>query len=211
VKTPGQHAVPSTRISDRHLRILDPTTQNQNRNYEHQIVLNDGTRGIIRPIVLSDRTALAAALEELAPESRMRRFFYDKSKLTETELDRLTSPDGINHIAYGMAVSLDDETEHMPIAVARCFRDKDQNDLAEVAVVIADQWQGMGAGFELLSALSAAARDAGIRRWFASIFNHNTAMKRLLDHFGTMCENRDLGGGVIEVIYDITQPPEIVR
>lgn len=174
-------------------------------------MLKDGTRGIIRPIVPSDRSALAAALEELGPESRIRRFFFDKSKLSEIELDRLTSPDGINHIAYGMAVSLDDGTEHMPIAVARCFRDKDQNDLAEVAVVIADQWQGMGAGFELLSALHAAARDAGISRWFASMFNYNTAMQRLLDHFGTMCENRDLGGGVIEVIYDITQPPAVVH
>ncbi|MES2982358.1 MAG: GNAT family N-acetyltransferase [Verrucomicrobiota bacterium] len=179
----------------------------QNNKHEQHMVLADGTRGIIRPIVPTDRIALAAALEELGPESRIRRFFFDKSKLSESELDRLTSPDGVNHIAYGMAVSLDDGTEHMPIAVARCFRDKDQEDLAEVAVVIADQWQGMGAGYELLRALSSAARDVGIRRWFASMFTYNTAMKRLLDHFGTMCENRDLGGGVIEVIYDITKPP----
>jgi RimJ/RimL family protein N-acetyltransferase len=190
---------------------LDPSPHNHNLTHERQIVLADGTRGMIRPIVPTDRTALAAALEELGPESRIRRFFFNKSKLSETELDRLTSPDGINHIAYGMAVSLDDGTEHMPIAVARCFRDKDQNDLAEVAVVIADPWQGMGAGFELLSALSSAARDAGIHRWFASMFNHNTAMQRLLDHFGTMCETQDLGGGVIEVIYDITQAPSVGR
>ncbi len=110
-----------------------------------------------------------------------------------------------------MAVSLDDGTEHMPIAVARCFRDRDQKDLAEVAVVIADPWQGKGAGYELLSVLSSAARDAGIRRWFASMLTYNTAMKRLLDHFGTICENRDLGGGIIEVIYDLTKPPTISR
>lgn len=191
----------------RSLSILDPSPPSPNDKHERQIVLADGTRAMIRPIVPTDRIALAAALEELGPESRIRRFFFDKSKLSESELDRLTSPDGIDHLAYGMAVSLDDGTEHMPIAVARCFRDKDQKDLAEVAVVIADEWQGMGAGFELLSALSSAAREVGIRRWFASMFTYNTAMQRLLDHFGTLCENRDLGGGVIEVIYDITQPP----
>jgi RimJ/RimL family protein N-acetyltransferase len=195
---------PSLQQSPRH---LDSFSQPQDNTHGCQIVLADGTHGMIRPILPTDRTALAAALEELGEESRIRRFFFNKAKLSESELDRLTSPDGIDHLAYGMAVSLEDGTEHMPIAVARCFRAKDQKDLAEVAVVIADPWQGMGAGYQLLSALSSAAREVGIRRWFASMFTYNSAMQRLLDHFGTLCEMRDLGGGVIEVIYDITEPP----
>lgn len=177
-------------------------------NHQREIVLRDGTHGIVRPIVPSDRFALAAALEELTPESRMRRFFFDKSSLSENELNRFTSPDGLNHLAYGIAVISEDGTEQMPIAVARCFRDRDQKDLAEVAIVIADEWQGKGAGFELMRALSAAALEVGIHRWFASMYTHNTAMKRLLDHFGTLCETQDLGNGVIEVIYDITNPPQ---
>jgi RimJ/RimL family protein N-acetyltransferase len=178
-----------------------------NHNHQREVVLTDGTRAIVRPIVSSDRFALAAALEELAPESRIRRFFYDKSSLSENELDRLTSPDGINHIAYGVAVFLEDGTEQMPIAVARCFRDHEQKDLAEVAVVIANQWQGRGVGVELLRSLATASLEVGIHRWFASMFTYNTAMKHLLDHFGTLCENQDLGNGVIEVIYDISKPP----
>jgi len=170
---------------------------------ERHVILLDGTPGIVRPIIPSDRDALVSALAELDPESRIRRFFFNKTKFSDSELTRLTSPDGIDHIAYGLAVSLDDGTERMPIAVARCFRDEHQKDLAEIAVVTADLWQSNGAGLELMRSLSAAATKVGIRRWFAAMFANNTAMKHLLDRFGTMSEELDLGNGVIEVIYEI--------
>lgn len=170
---------------------------------ERHVILLDGTPGIVRPIIPSDRDALASALAELDPESRIRRFFFNKSKLSDSELTRLTTPDGIDHIAYGLAVSLEDGTERMPIAVGRCFRDEHQKDLAEIAVVTADLWQSNGAGVELMRSLCAAATKVGIRRWFASMFADNTAMKHLLDRFGIMCEERNLGNGIIEVIYEI--------
>jgi hypothetical protein len=54
-----------------------------------------------------------------------------------------------------------------------------------------------------MRSLSAAATKVGIRRWFAAMLANNTAMKYLLDRFGIMCEELDLGNGVIEVIYEI--------
>ncbi|MEP2777011.1 MAG: GNAT family N-acetyltransferase [Luteolibacter sp.] len=170
---------------------------------ERHVILLDGTPGIVRPIIPSDRDALVSALEELDPESRIRRFFFNKTKLSDSELTRLTTPDGIDHIAYGLAVSSNDGTERMPIAVARCFRDEHQKDLAEIAVVTADLWQSNGAGVELMRSLSAAAKKVGIHRWFASMFADNTAMRHLLDRFGVMCDELDLGNGVVEVIYEI--------
>jgi tRNA pseudouridine65 synthase len=174
---------------------------------ERTVVLLDGTLGIVRPILPTDRDALAVALDSLDPESRYRRFFFDKKKLSETELTRLTTPDGVDHIAYGVAVKPEDETEFTPIAVGRCFRDKENAELAEIAIVTADAWQGHGAGIELMRSLSAAALEVGIRKWFASMLSDNTAIERLLGRFGKKCEERDLGGGVIEVVYEIVEPP----
>lgn len=174
---------------------------------ERQVTLIDGTRGVVRPIGPSDRDALAAGFEALSPESRVRRFFYNKKKLSEDELARLTNPDGFDHIAYGLAVQLEGQSEEIPIAVARCFRDQKEDDLAEIAVVTTDEWQSNGAGVELMRSLSDHALSVGIRRWFTAMFSDNTGMARLLSRFGKLCDERDVGNGVIEAIYEIEPPP----
>jgi RimJ/RimL family protein N-acetyltransferase len=171
---------------------------------KRNVTLRDGTPGYVRPIIPSDGPALAAALEDLAPESRMRRFFYDKTSLSQGELARLANPDGVDHIAYGLAVDL--EGEFTPIAVGRCFRDPDDPELAEIAVVTADAWQGKGAGEELLRSLSAAAYAVGMRKWFAPMFSDNHAMRRLLDGFAEQISERDLGSGIVELVYGIREP-----
>lgn len=173
---------------------------------ERRVTLRDGTPGIVRAIIPADGEALAAALEDLAPESRMRRFFYDKTSLSVSELERLANPDGVDHIAYGLAVDL--EGEFTPIAVARCFRDPKDRTLAEIAVVTADAWQGKGAGAELMRSLSSAAWEVGIRRWFAPMFFDNDTMRRLLDGFAVKEDERDLRGGIVELIYRIREPTD---
>lgn len=174
---------------------------------ERIVTLLDGTPGVVRPIEPADRNALAAGFEALSPESRVRRFFFNKKKLSDDELVKLTNPDGLNHIAYGLAVRLADDGEETPIAVARCFRDGQENDLAEIAVVTSDEWQSNGAGVELMRSLSDHAMRVGIRRWFAAMFASNTAMARLLKRFGKLCDERNLGDGVVEAIYEIVPPP----
>lgn len=174
---------------------------------ERKVTLLDGTQGVVRPIDPSDREALAAGFEALSPESRVRRFFYNKKKLSDRELDRLTNPDGLNHIAYGLAVQLEDRADEIPIGVARCFRDEEESDLAEIAVVTTDEWQSNGAGVELMRSLCDHAVRVGIRRWFTAMFSDNTGMARLLERFGRLTAERDVGSGVIEAIYEIVIPP----
>ncbi len=173
---------------------------------KRNVTLRDGTQGYVRPIVPSDGAALAAALEDLEPDSRLRRFLYDKAALSERELSRFSNPDGIDHIAYGLAVDL--EGDFTPIAVARCFRDPEDETLAELAVVTADAWQGKGAGAELMRSLSAAAYEVGIRKWLAPILSDNSAMRSLLDGFALKLSERDFGSGIVELVYGI-KPPSV--
>ncbi len=172
---------------------------------ERPVILSNGTSGIVRAIIPSDADALANALWELAPDSRMRRFFFDKTDLTESELDRLSNPDGVDHIAFGLAVEIEGEEELKPVAVARCFRDEKDKELAEIAMVTADAWQGLGAGAELLHSLSDAAYRVGIRRWIAPMFSGNIAMRRVLDRHATRLGEQELGSGIVETEYRITK------
>ena len=52
--------------------------------------LRDGTTGIVRPISPVDAGPLADGLRRLSPESRVRRFLYEKYAFTERELRDLT-------------------------------------------------------------------------------------------------------------------------
>jgi acetyltransferase len=167
--------------------------------------LRDGTRAIIRPITPEDRKSFVVGFEELSGESRFRRFFFDKKTLTENELDKLASPDGIDHIAYGIA-ALEDDGMETPIGVGHCFRDKADPGLAEIAMVTSDLWQSDGAGSELIKSLAAASLAAGIRKWLAVTLVDNTAMLRLIRKVGTKLEENQLSGGILEVIYELNVP-----
>ena len=170
---------------------------------ERLITFRDGSPGIVRPITPHDRHAFVEGFESLSDESRFRRFFFNKKTLTEADLERLSNPDGVNHLAYGVAAIEDDGTQ-TPISVGHCFRDTAFPERAEVAIVTADLWQGNGAGFELLQSLKAASLGAGIDRWVAVLFAENTAMFRLLEKVAgppTLVKNE---GGLLEADFQIS-------
>jgi len=141
-------------------------------------VLRDGTRVAIRPIEPSDRAALAEGFERLSPESRYRRFFSPVAELSEHDLDYLTAVDHHDHEAL-VAV---EEATGAGIGVARYVRTGDG--VAEPAIVVADDWQGRGAGAELLAALADRAREEGIHRFEAPVLAHNSEAIRLLKGLG---------------------------
>ncbi len=171
---------------------------------KRQISFRDGTPGIVRPITPSDREAFVEGFELLSEESRFHRFFFTKKTLTEEEIARFENPDGINHLAYGVA-ALEDDGREKPIAVGHCFRQIDEPDLAEIAVVTADLWQGSGAGSELVRSLGAASLEIGINRWLAIVMADNFPMRRILDKYGTKLQESSAGSGVIEAIYEINE------
>ena len=142
------------------------------------------------------------AFESLSEESRFRRFFFHKKSLSDSEVEQLANPDGINHIAYGVAAVEDGENEG-PIAVGHCFRAPSEPDLAEIAIVTSDLWQGNGAGSELVKSLAKASLNAGIRRWLAVTLAENREMRWILKKYATKSEENATKGGVIEEIYTI--------
>ncbi|MDF1658799.1 MAG: GNAT family N-acetyltransferase [Verrucomicrobiales bacterium] len=175
---------------------------------ERTVTLLDGTPATVRTIRPSDGEALQNSLNDLDSDSRIRRFFFDKRQLSDSELARLANPDGVNHIAFGVAVNQADNEEPTPIGVGRCIRDERDKELAEVAVVTADLWHSVGVGTEIMKSLAFAAVEVGIRRFFASTFSDNIAVVKLLNKIGVELESRSLGSGVIEVVYELTVVPE---
>jgi RimJ/RimL family protein N-acetyltransferase len=168
---------------------------------EWEARLRDGERILLRPIRPEDRDELAAGMHRLSPESRYRRFFTPTSDLTAAQLSYLTEVDHHDHEAL---VAVEPDTGR-GIGVARFIRIAGDPELAEVAVAVADSWQGRGVATALLDRLTQRAREEGVRRFSAEVLAENRPMLELIDDIGEAhVTERDHGSVAIEV----ELPPE---
>jgi RimJ/RimL family protein N-acetyltransferase len=156
---------------------------------------------VVRPIEPGDKDALAAAFERLSPESRYRRFLAPQDRLTTAQLRYLTDVDHRDHEAL---VAVDTGTGD-GVGVARYVRDRVRPDSAEVAVAVADAWQGKGIGTELLHRLADRARQEGIERFTALVLADNDAIRHLLDELGVV-RTVDQAAGCVELAVDLPAP-----
>jgi RimJ/RimL family protein N-acetyltransferase len=161
--------------------------------------LPDGTPVLLRPIRADDKRLLSQGLRNLSEASVQRRFLSPKPRFTGAELRYLTEVDGRDHAAL-VAESPAQPTRAM-IGVARYVRLADDREAAEVAVVVADTWQGRGVGSLLADELAARARGQGIRRFTATMSADNVPAHRLLARIARPREER-MEHGVSELLLD---------
>jgi nucleotide-binding universal stress UspA family protein/RimJ/RimL family protein N-acetyltransferase len=164
------------------------------------ITLRDGARVTLRPIAPDDSPLLAASFERLSEESRYRRFFTIKDKLSAAELEYFVDVDHSDHEAI---VAIDPSSGGL-LGVARYIRSPRDAELAEVAVTVADDWQGRGLGRSLLDRLTYRARREGVRRFSALVQSENRASLGLLDGVGDT--RRRLNRDQVELVIEL--PPK---
>ncbi|MBL8683853.1 MAG: GNAT family N-acetyltransferase [Myxococcales bacterium] len=143
----------------------------------------DGSAPVtIRPIHPEDRQELYEGFRKLSPTSRYQRFFSELNELSAEQLDYLTEVDGINHVALVAVCGAAGLELERGLGVARFVRLKDEPDVAEVAITVADDAQNKGIGSALLAALIAAARERGVHRFRMQVLSMNAGMIALLQH-----------------------------
>jgi RimJ/RimL family protein N-acetyltransferase len=161
--------------------------------------LRDGSTVLIRQVRGSDAPLLADGFARLSARSRQMRFLSSKTTLSAAELRYLTELDHHDHEALGALNPADGRG----VGIARYIRDPGDPRAAEIAVTIADDWQGRGLGRELLARLSDRARQAGICRFTATVSADNVAMTGLLWKMGARLAGR--GPGTVE--YEVALEP----
>ena len=168
---------------------------------EHQdVTLSDGSRVLLRRIAPSDADALAEMYERLSPRSRERRFLSAPAHLSPEDLRYLTHVDGRRHDAL---VAIDEATGEL-VGEARYVREPGRRDTGEVAVVVADDWQGRGIATALLTELTRRARPQGLRRYTAIVSTDNEVVLEALAGLGG--EPTPAGDGQVTLEFDF--PPD---
>jgi acetyltransferase len=142
--------------------------------------LRDGRLARVRPLRPSDRDLYERAVLDLSPRSRYLRFLAPIPRLSARLLDQMTHPDGYLHVAH---VALDVE-ETAGLGVVRYVRSAEDPGTAEIAIAVADDWQGRGLGVELVEHIAAHARAAGVQTLTGLTLRENRGAARLLKAVG---------------------------
>jgi RimJ/RimL family protein N-acetyltransferase len=160
------------------------------RLHGERVGLRDGAQIVIRQVEPDDAAHLKAGFERLGAVSRYRRFLAPIDNLSPGQLSYLTH---VDHTSHEAIAALDAVTAD-GIGIARYVRDADDERQAEVAIVVADAWQGRGVGTILFQRLAARARAAGVERITARMIVGNDAARRVIAHAAdTLSEDRDPG------------------
>jgi GNAT superfamily N-acetyltransferase len=143
------------------------------------VILPYGATIVVRPIRPADGPLLLDGFERLSTDSRRFRFLGGKSTLTSKDVHYLTEVDHRDHEAM---VALD--LAGRGVGVARYVRDPDSLRVAEVAIVVVDEWQRRGVGGQLLSRLARRAAAEGITCFTGVMADDNVAVMALVRSLG---------------------------
>lgn len=145
--------------------------------YVRSWMLKNGKRVLIRPIRPEDEPLMIAFHEHLSEHSVYMRYFQLASvrqRVTHERLRRKCFIDYNREMAL-VAVRVDENGEQEILGVGRLTKLHGRNE-AEVALLIADKYQGLGLGTELLRLLVQVGRDERLDRLRAYMLPDNAAM-----------------------------------
>ena len=174
--------------------------------FDRMLTLPSGERVRLRPIRPDDEPRLSELYDRSSRDTRYQRFF--------TVMRRLP-PDWAHFLAnvdYDRRLALVAEDVTAPatrlIGVARYEPGGD--DIAEIALVVEDTWQGKGVGTRLLTELFRAAAENGITRFRAFTLADNRRMLGLLARHADVIERRVERGVVEMLLAPKAYPPRTV-
>ena len=143
--------------------------------------LASGASLSVRPIRHDDGELEEAFVRGLSRESRYQRMLSGGTKLTPEWIDSMTHIDYDRHMAFALTTVRDGIEQF--VGVGRYVVDAATLG-AEIALVIADAWQGQGLGRRLLETLLEHAASAGIREATGVVLATNVVMLGLARSMG---------------------------
>lgn len=141
-----------------------------------QVWLSGGKVVTIRAIRPSDAAGLVDFYARLSPESRRARFFTASTTKRRVDAERLAAVSG----RYDCVLVATDPASDGPERLAAVAQLADFGDGVEAALVVADDYQGMGLGSILFDHLLRVGEQRGVRRVEATVLSNNNRILRIL-------------------------------
>ena len=179
---------------------VQPAESATSQDRARDTILRDGSPIRIRPARPSDEAGLVTFLQGLAVESRRMRFAGLSTDFT-TPAHHWAAPDEEDSCSLVAEVGADGRI------VANGSYDRLGPDSAEVAFVVADDWQGRGVATLLLEELARRAQEDGIETFVAEILLENVRMLDVFRASGFPLRVRaEPGAMIVEFPTELTGP-----
>jgi acetyl coenzyme A synthetase (ADP forming)-like protein len=162
------------------------------------VILRDGSTLRLRAPDESDRRALIRFFEQLSERSLYLRF-HGRPTIDERLVNPVLDPDWVDRGA--LMGSVVESGEERVVALANYVRLRDPL-TAEVALAVADAYQGRGIGTRLVEQLAARAAARGVERFIGEVMADNAAMIKVFEGVGFEVA-RTLAGGEVEMTFPI--------
>ena len=169
---------------------------------ERDVVSGDRLHYHVRPVRPDDASRLVAFHRHLSPRSVYLRFFTYHPTLSASEVQRFTCVDYVDRLA------LVAEVDEALIAIGRFDRQPGDTE-AEVAFVVADEYQHHGVGSLLLDELARAAWARGVQTFRAETLAENHTMLEVFRHAGFAISS-SIEWGTVTFRFPITPTQEYV-
>ncbi|MCH2110960.1 MAG: GNAT family N-acetyltransferase, partial [Polyangiaceae bacterium] len=147
-------------------------------NHESKLTSQPGQEILSRPIRETDEEALAAFFYSLSDETIRRRWLGPRQHLSHRELLNYLRVDDERNVALVLETIPEGEQAPEIIGVGR-YHASNETNLADVAVLIGDDYQGQGLGAQLFLRLSQIAQTSGLDGFTASVLTENGAMMKI--------------------------------
>jgi acetyltransferase len=162
-----------------------------------QLTLEDGTQVTLRPIRPDDAARLQAGFLKLTPETIYLRFMKIAVQLTDREAENFANVDYQANMAF--VCSIQEDGEEQLIVSARYASRPDEPGIAEVGIVVRDDYQGRGLGGIVLNRLVRYARTHGIHEFAATILTSNMRIMRFVQSSGLPYRREMIEPGVWDI------------
>jgi acyl-CoA hydrolase/GNAT superfamily N-acetyltransferase len=167
---------------------------------ERRIQLKNGEHVLVRPARAADAGALQALFHRLSPDDVYSRFFKRMRTISFNELQTLCNVNNATEVAF---VATTGPRENEQVVGSGCYFLNPTTNLAEVAFMVAPEWQGVGLGSALQDRLREYAVSRGLRGFIAEILPRNVRMLRLANNAsGVVTTSRDEDAVHVTVIFD---------
>jgi RimJ/RimL family protein N-acetyltransferase len=150
----------------------------------------------IRPLQRDESDLLDVLMAGMSPRSRYLRFHNPVPALSPALRKMLLDVDEHDHIAL-----VAQTRDGIPVGIVRMKRTDTVSRAAELGLAIVDDWQRRGVGRQLVDAIVARARIAGVRRLTARILPENApALALFRAVFPIRLAHYDDGGIVLTAV-----------
>ncbi|MCJ7572479.1 MAG: bifunctional acetate--CoA ligase family protein/GNAT family N-acetyltransferase [Candidatus Thermoplasmatota archaeon] len=164
--------------------------------YMKKIKLKDGTSALLRPIKPEDENMWQEMFDTFSDDAVRFRFFRRIKNTPHEMRTRYCNIDYDREI--GIVAEITDKGKRRILGVSRIIMTPGQNEEAEYALIVSDEWQRKGLGSEFLDYTIEIARDKGLKKLTGVVLNDNVPMITLCKEKGFKVESGDPGEYKVE-------------